>query len=66
MSNHQDRAQLFKQAVTYLADRGSEAAVLWVFGDPEPLNAAWELELTEFRGYLRTHIRKALKERGAA
>ena len=60
MSNHKARAQLFKQAVTYLADRGAEAAVQRAFSDPEPLDAAWGLPLEEFKRVLRERIRKGL------
>jgi hypothetical protein len=65
--DHQDRAVLFRQAVLYLADRASEAAVLRAFGDPKQLDEAWDLPLEEFREVLRARIRAGLgSSRGAA
>ena len=62
-----DRASIFGQAVTYVHDQGGEDAVMRAFGDPEPLDEAWELPLEEFKHVLRERIREGLKaERGAA
>jgi hypothetical protein len=67
VSTHHDRVALFRQAVTYLADRASEAVVLRVFGGPKPLDETWDLPLEEFREVLRARVRAGLKaERGAA
>jgi hypothetical protein len=37
VSDHRDRARLFRQAVLYLLDRGGDEVVLGAFGDPETL-----------------------------
>jgi hypothetical protein len=67
VTDHQDRASIFRQAVTYVHDQAGEADVLRVFGDPKPLDEAWELALEEFKQVLRERIREGLKaERGAA
>lgn len=68
MSGYRERADLFKQAVLWLEERGGEAAVMRAFGDPEPLEAAWQLELSEFREALRALAREALaaERKGAA
>ncbi len=50
MSGHRERAELFKQAVLWLEEKGGEDAVMRAFGNPEPLEAAWQLEISEFRG----------------
>jgi hypothetical protein len=68
VSGYRERADLFKQAVLWFEERGGEAAVMRAFGDPEPLEAAWQLELSEFREALRALAREALaaERKGAA
>ena len=55
-----ERADLFKQAVLWLEKKGGEDAVMRALGDPEPLEEAWQLEMTEFREALRERVREAL------
>ena len=43
MSGYRERADLFKEAVLWLEEKGGEDAVMQAFGDPEPLEAAWLL-----------------------
>jgi hypothetical protein len=67
MNGYRERADLFKQAVLWLEEKGGEDAVMRAFGDPEPLEAAWQVDLPEFRKALRERAREALAaERGAA
>jgi hypothetical protein len=60
VSGYRERADLFKQAVLWLEEKGGEDAVMRALGDPEPLAAAWELELAEFKEVLRALAREAL------
>jgi hypothetical protein len=62
------RAELFKQAVLWLEEKGGEDAVMRAFGDPEPLEAAWRLEMDEFKETMRSLAREALaaERKGAA
>jgi hypothetical protein len=68
VNGYRERADLFKRAVLWLEEKGGEDAVMRAFGDPEPLNMAWQLELSEFREALRALAREALaaERRGAA
>ncbi len=68
MNGYRERAELFKQAVLWVEEKGGEDAVVRAFGDPEPLEAAWELELPEFREALRERAREPLaaEREGAA
>ena len=60
MSGYRERADLFKQAVLWLEEKGGEDAVMRAFGDPKPLEAAWRLEVAEFKEVLRAFAREAL------
>ncbi len=68
MSDYRKREEVFRTAVLWLHERAGEDAVVRAFGDPEPLDAAWEIPLPEFKEVLRSMVRDALKEekRGAA
>ena len=67
MNDYRERSDLFKRAVLWLEEQGGEDAVMRAFGDPEPLEAGWQLDLPEFRKTLRERAREALAaERGAA
>lgn len=68
MNSYRERADLFKQAVLWVEEKGGEDAVMRAFGDPEPLEATWQLEMDEFRGTLRSLAREALaaERKGAA
>jgi hypothetical protein len=64
---HRERASLFLRAARWLRERGGDVAVIRAFGDPVPIDAAWELPLEDFKAFLRQRCRVALKsERGAA
>jgi hypothetical protein len=47
----QRKAEMFKRTIRYIADRHGSAAMVEAFGDPEPINAAWELE--DLEGFRR-------------
>ena len=68
MTAFRKRAELFKQAVLWLEEKGGEDAVMRAFGDPEPLEATWQLEMDEFKETLRSLAREALaaERKGAA
>jgi hypothetical protein len=68
MNGFSERADLFKQAVLWLEKKGGEDAVMRAFAEPEPLEAAWELELAEFKEVLRALSLQALaaERKGAA
>ena len=46
---YREHADPFKKAVLWLEERGGEDAVMRAFGDPEPLEVAWRLEMDEFK-----------------
>ena len=60
MTAFRARADLFKQAVLWLEEKGGEAAVMKAFGDPDLLGAAWQLEMEEFKATLRLLAMDAL------
>jgi hypothetical protein len=60
VNGFRERADLFKQAVLWVEEKGGEDAVMQAFGDPEPLDAAWQLEMDEFKGTLRLLAMEAL------
>ena len=65
--SHRGRAGLFLQAARWLHERGGDAAVIRAFGDPVPVDEAWEFALEEFKDLLRDRCREALeREKGAA
>lgn len=67
MNDYRERAEIFRQAVLWLEEQGGDSTVMRAFGDPEPLDAIWQLELPEFREALRRLVRAALAaDRGAA
>ena len=68
MNGYMERADLFKQAVLWVEEKGGEDAVMRAFGDPEPLEAAWRLEMDEFKETMRSLAREALaaERKGAA
>jgi hypothetical protein len=60
VKDYRRKAELCKQAVLWLEEKGGEDAVMRAFGDPEPLEAAWKLEMAEFKETLRSLAREAL------
>jgi hypothetical protein len=68
VNGYREGADLFKKAVLWLEERGGEDAVMRAFGDPVPLEAAWQLELSEFKKTLQALAREALaaERKGAA
>ena len=68
MSGYRARADIFKQAVLWLEKKHGEDAVMLAFGDPEPLEEIWQLDLPAFKEAMRERVREALalKSRGAA
>lgn len=47
------KAEALKAAVAWISDHHGPAATVEAFGDPEPINEAWEREHLEgFRAYL--------------
>jgi hypothetical protein len=62
VSDHRDRARLFRQVGTYLQDRRGEDAVLRALCAPEPLEEVWALPLEAFRAKMRRMLREALRE----
>ena len=65
--SHRERAGLFLEAARWLHERGGDAAVVRAFGNPVPINEAWERDLEEFKDFLRDRCRDALEtRRGAA
>jgi hypothetical protein len=67
VNGYRQRTDLFRRAVLWLEAKGGESAVLRAFGDPEPLEEAWELSLPEFKEALRSRVRDALEAgKGAA
>ena len=54
------RIELFKKAVLWLEEKGGEDAVMRAFGDPDVLEAAWQLEMDEFKATLRLLAMEAL------
>jgi phenylpropionate dioxygenase-like ring-hydroxylating dioxygenase large terminal subunit len=66
-NSHTERAELFLQAARWLHERGGDAAVVRAFGNPVPIDEAWERDLEGFKDFLRDRCREALEaERGAA
>ncbi len=64
---HRERADVFLRAARWLRERGGDVAVIRAFGDPAPMDEAWELPLENLEGFLRQRRRVALEsERGAA
>ena len=61
VSAHGQRSVLFKRAVRWLYEQAGDDAVLEAFGDPEPINEAWELDLESFKEYLRGRCRAAIE-----
>ncbi len=57
MSGYRERADLFKQAVLWLEKHGGEDVVMRAFGDPDPLEVDWQLELPKFKEALRERAR---------
>lgn len=66
MKSHRERAGLFLQAARWLHDKGRDTAVVRAFGDPIPIDAAWERDLEGFKAFLRDRCREALKTRRSA
>ncbi len=67
MKSHRERAGLFLQAARWLHAKGGNAAVVRAFGNPVPIDEAWERDLEGFRSFLRERCREALEtRRGAA
>lgn len=65
--SHRERAGLFLQAAKWLHSKGGGAAVVRAFGNPVPIDAAWERDMEGFKDFLRERCREALElERGAA
>jgi hypothetical protein len=64
LRRHEQRskAELFRRAVLWLEGKGGEDTVMRAFGDPEPLNTIWHLELPEFKAALRKMANGALRE----
>jgi hypothetical protein len=60
MNGYRERAELFKKAVLWLEEKGGEDAVMKAFGDPDLLDAAWQLEMDDFKGTLRLLAMEAL------
>jgi hypothetical protein len=60
VKDYRRKAELFKKAVLWLAEKGGEGAVMRAFGDPETLDAAWQLEMDDFKGTLRLLAMEAL------
>jgi hypothetical protein len=66
-ARHRERADVFLRAAHFLHEQGGDASVIRAFGDPAPINEAWELPLEEFKEFLWGRRREALEpERGAA
>jgi hypothetical protein len=57
---YRERAELFKRAILWTHEQGGERAVMEAFGDPDPIDEAWELDVPEFRGFLQERCREAL------
>ncbi len=60
MNGYRERADLFKKAVLWVEEKGGEDAVMKAFGDPDLLDAAWQLEMDEFKATLRLLAMDAL------
>jgi hypothetical protein len=59
------KAAAFKRAIAWVAREYGRNATVEAFGDPEPINAAWEREdLENFRAFLWERCKVA--RRGAA
>ena len=59
------KGEAFKRAVAWIAGRYGPDATVEAFGDPDAINAAWELEdLEDFRAFLWERCKMA--RRGAA
>ncbi len=68
MNTHEpEKRRLFLLAARRLHEWGGDAAVIRAFGDPAPIDEAWERDLEGFKGFLRERCREALEvEMGAA
>ena len=65
--SHRERAGLFLEAARWLHERGGDAAVVRAFGNPVPVDEAWELDLEGFKAFLRYRCAVGLgRERDAA
>jgi hypothetical protein len=62
-AGYREREQLLRSALVWLGAAGGEDAVMRAFGDPDPLDGAWELDAPDFRDYLRERCAKALDAR---
>jgi hypothetical protein len=60
VNGYRQRADLFKQAVLWVEEKGGEDAVMRAFGDPDLLDTAWQLEMEEFKASLRFLAMEAL------
>ena len=62
MSSHDlEKRRLFLLAARRLHEWGGDAAVIRAFGDPTPIDEAWERDLEGFKDFLRDRCREALE-----
>jgi hypothetical protein len=65
MDAYERKRAMFLRAVRYVDERGGNHAVEEAFGDADLVDAAWERPVEDFRMFLRSRARAALRGKAA-